>query len=57
VFLPLVRQSMRNNWPNLPSAVGAIDGTSTEIYRPMIEPQQHYYSGHWHEALSCHSVR
>jgi hypothetical protein len=32
---------MRNNWPNLPYAVGAIDGTSTEIYRPMIEPQQH----------------
>lgn len=41
-------QSMRNNWPNLPTAVGAIDGTSTEIYRPMIEPQQHYYSGHRH---------
>ncbi|VDI61573.1 Hypothetical predicted protein [Mytilus galloprovincialis] len=29
-------------------AVGAIDGTSTEIYRPLVEPQELYYSGHRH---------
>ena len=30
------------NWNKLPSAVGAIDGTSTEINRPHIEPQELY---------------
>ena len=32
-------------WQKLPFAVGAIGGTLTEIYRPGIEPQKHYYSG------------
>jgi hypothetical protein len=36
------------NWNKLPSAVGAIDGTSTEINRPHIEPQELYFSGHRH---------
>ncbi|CAG2254071.1 unnamed protein product [Mytilus edulis] len=36
------------NWEKLPMAVGAIDGTSTEIYRPLVEPQELYYSGHRH---------
>lgn len=39
-------RDLRNNWPEIPMAVGAIDGTSHEIYRPMTEPQQMYYSGH-----------
>ena len=26
-------------------AVGAIDGTSNEIYRPLTEPQEQFYSG------------
>ncbi|CAG2246549.1 unnamed protein product [Mytilus edulis] len=38
----------RGIWPKLPAAVGAIDGTSVEIYRPQIEPQELYYSGHRH---------
>ena len=38
-------QNFRGNWENLADAVGAIDGTSHEIYRPMNEPQQQFYSG------------
>ena len=30
----------------VPSAVGVIDGTSHRIYRPEVEPQELYYSGH-----------
>ena len=37
---------MRGAWPQLPNAVGSIDGTSHEIYGPIVEPQKHYYSGH-----------
>ena len=33
-------QNFRGNWEKLADAVGAIDGTSHEIYRPMNEPQQ-----------------
>ena len=40
------RGSMRGAWPQLPNAVGSIDGTSHEIYRRIVEPQEHYYSGH-----------
>ncbi|VDI75488.1 Hypothetical predicted protein [Mytilus galloprovincialis] len=36
------------NWEKLPMAVGAIDGTLTEIYRPLVEPQELYYSGRRH---------
>lgn len=36
---------MINVWRKLPSAVGALDGTSFEIYRPKTEPQELYYSG------------
>ena len=38
----------RGSWAKLESAVGAIDGTSTEIYRLEIEPQKLYFSGHRH---------
>lgn len=38
--------AMRGTWPELPDAVGSIDGTSHEIYRPIVEPQEQYYSGH-----------
>lgn len=41
-------QSMRGHWSKLPDAVGAIDGTSHRIYRPGIEPQALYFSGHRH---------
>ncbi|CAG2210778.1 unnamed protein product [Mytilus edulis] len=39
-------QDLQGGWGKLPFAVGAIDGTSTEIYRPITEPQEQYYSGH-----------
>ena len=38
----------RGSWAKLESAVGAIDETSTEIYRLQIEPQKKYLSGHRH---------
>ena len=38
--------SIRGAWPQLPNAVGSIDGTSHEIYRRIVEPQKHYYAGH-----------
>jgi len=41
-------QNMRGNWTKLPDAVGAIDGTSHEIYIPQTEPQELYYSGYRH---------
>jgi hypothetical protein len=40
-------QNLRWNWPKIVPAVGAIDGTSHEIYRPKINQQQ-YFSGHRH---------
>jgi hypothetical protein len=36
---------LRGNWPKISAAVGAIDGTSHEIYRPT-EFQHQFYSGH-----------
>jgi hypothetical protein len=33
---------LRGEWQKLPLAIGAIDGTSSEIYRPQTEPQEHY---------------
>ena len=39
---------MRGGWPQLPNAIAAIDGTSHPIYRPQIEPQELFYSGHRH---------
>ncbi|KAK3106435.1 hypothetical protein FSP39_019847 [Pinctada imbricata] len=41
-------RTMRGVWPTLSSVVGAIDGTSGEIYRPQIVPQRLFYSGHRH---------
>jgi len=38
-------ENFRNQWPKLPMAVGAIDGTSHEVYRP-VHGQRQYYSGH-----------
>ena len=39
-------KSMAYTWEKIPAAVGAIDGTSHEIYRPSDEDQAIYYSGH-----------
>ena len=45
---PLIHEleAVSGIWSKLPIAVGSIDGTSHEIYRPIVEPQDHYYSGH-----------
>ncbi|XP_031552570.1 uncharacterized protein LOC116289769 [Actinia tenebrosa] len=40
--------NIRGNWPEFPNAVGAIDATPHEIYRPITEPQRSFYSGHRH---------
>lgn len=45
-------RNMKGNWPELQDAVAAIDGTSHRIYRPVVERQQLYYSGHRH----CHVI-
>ena len=37
---------LAGNWENFPNAVGAIDGTVTEINMPLSEPQHEFYSGH-----------
>lgn len=42
---------MRGEWRSFPDAVGCIDGTPHEIYRPESEPQGHFYSGHRHYHL------
>ena len=47
-FGSFVRWPTLNEWQKLPLAVGAIDGTPSEIYRPQTEPQGHYFSGHRH---------
>ena len=39
---------LRGAWEEFPDAVGAIDGTPTEINRPQSEPQHEFYSGHRH---------
>lgn len=36
---------------SFPDAVGCIDGTPHEIYRPEVEPQWEFYSGHRHYHL------
>jgi hypothetical protein len=41
-------QTMREEWPELPGAVGVIDGTSHRIYRPQPNIQMQFYSGHRH---------
>ena len=38
--------ALRGNWPSFPDAVGCIDGTPHKIYRPQVEPQRDFYSGH-----------
>lgn len=42
---------MRGKWRTFPDAVGCIDGTPHEIYRPKVEPQAQFYSGHRHYHL------
>ncbi len=44
-------ENMRGNWRSFPDAVGCIDGTPHEIYRPETEPQENFYSGHRHYHL------
>lgn len=43
--------ALRGNWHSFPNAVGCIDGTPHEIYRPEAEPQGEFYSGHRHYHL------
>ena len=43
--------ALRGIWPPFPDAVGCIDGTPREIYRPEVEPQWEFYSGHRHYHL------
>lgn len=40
--------SLRGNWRYFPNAAGCIDGTPHEIYRPQVEPQRDFFSGHRH---------
>ena len=40
--------AMRGCWEEFPNAVGTIDGTLTQIYRPQTEPQHEFYSGNRH---------
>jgi hypothetical protein len=54
-YRPVVRwpereewRRMRDEWPELPGAVGVIDGTSHKIYRPGHNIQARFYSGHRH---------
>ena len=35
-------------WRYFPNAVGCIDGTPHEIYRPQVEPQRDFFSSHRH---------
>ena len=43
--------ALLGNWRFFPDAVGCIDGTPHEIYRPEVEPQDDFYSGHRHYHL------
>ena len=43
--------ALRGNWSSFPDAVGCIDGTPHRIYRPLVEPQEDFYSGHRHYHL------
>ena len=38
--------NLRGIWPDMPSIVACIDGTSHIIFRPNTEPQAEFYSGH-----------
>lgn len=40
--------NLMGNWSEFPNAVGSIDATPHEIYRPITEPQRAFYSGHRH---------
>ena len=39
------------NWHSFPNAVGFIDGTPHEVYRPLTESQREFFSGHRHYHL------
>ena len=43
--------ALRGNWQSFPNAVGCLDGTPHKIYRPQVEPQREFYSGHRHYHL------
>jgi hypothetical protein len=40
--------NFQGRWQTLPFDIWGVNGTSTEIYRPGVEPQEHYYSGNKH---------
>ena len=43
--------NLMGTWHEFPNAVGSIDVTPHEIYRPLTEPQRLFYSGHRHYDL------
>ena len=45
VFIQYFQNAFSSRWLKV-CAVKANDGTSHEIYRPQVEPQETYYSGH-----------
>ena len=48
---------MQGEWRFFPHAVGCIDGTPHEIYRPQVEPQAQFYSGHRHyHVMNTHLI-
>ena len=42
---------LRGNWHSFPNAVGCVDGTPHEVYRPLTEPQREFFGGHRHYHL------
>ena len=43
--------ALRRTWHSFPDALGCIDGTPNEIYRPEVEPQWKFYIGYRHYHL------
>ena len=43
--------ALPGTWPSFPDAVGCIDGTPHQIYRPEVEPEWKFCSGHRHYHL------
>ena len=49
-------QSFRGNWPTTALAVGAIDGKSHEINRPVNNQEQFYYGHRHYHCIHTHIV-
>ena len=51
------RANLVENWPEFPYAVGGVDTTPHEIYRPLTGPQWPFYSGYCHyHRMNTHLV-